>query len=180
MVHENEVATAFDNLLKEMENAIEELHQATKALEKYDQEWGIGLAEKVSQIEALRDKAKDIQKEWDNLFLDNEQRKHDSRIIRLTEGAINNSYIGLREHKDFFPRDSIGASGKKKGKGKPLRLYVAGIAEAIDTDIAGDKMFFRWRGWSRFFDLHKLHAGDKVVIEKVSDYEYKVYPKSEQ
>ena len=201
MNQDDVVAVAFDILLEEVEKDIEELIQkVARASQKRDYSSVRDLTAKVSQIAAVRDTIKDIQKEWDNLFSGvvtqdkehltkerlqsqmKERLKSGLRItIRLTESDIKYDYIHLHEHKDFFPPDSVGASSKKKGEGKPLRLHVKGIAETIDTDIAGGKMIFRKRGWcSRFFDFYRLRAGDEVVIEKVSDYEYKVYPKSEQ
>lgn len=182
MAYENEVATAFDILLKEIEDAIRELNEeAIRALQKDDQKGAIELAEKGSQMKALRDKVKDIQKEWGGLFPGKERPEHSTITIRLTQGSINSNYIPLRKYKDFFPSDSVGESSREKGEGEPLRLYLAGIAEAIETDIDGKHMFFRRRGreWSEFFDSHNLRAGDEVVIEKISDYNYKVYPKSE-
>jgi len=180
MAYENEVATAFDILLKEIENAIKELDQeAIKALEKSDRKRARELAEKGLQMEAIQDKVKHIHKEWGNLFPGKERPEHSTITIELTQGSINGNYIPLRKHKDFFPPDSIGGSSKRKGEGRPLRLYLEGIAEPIDTDIEANCRFFRWRGWSKFFGLHSLRAGDEVVIEKVSDYDYKVYPKSE-
>jgi hypothetical protein len=53
----------------------------------------------------------------------------------------------------------------------------AGLPEAVETDIAGDKEIFRHRGqWRRFFAHHGLQPGDSVAIERLSAYEYRVVP----
>ncbi len=56
-----------------------------------------------------------------------------------------------------------------------LTLHVEGYDNVIKTDIAATKRF-RARSWGNFFEMHSLHAGDYVVIERINEYEYKIYP----
>jgi len=55
-----------------------------------------------------------------------------------------------------------------------------GQVKIIETDIPADKLFFRKRGWcGDFYQMYKVRAGDKVVIEKISDYEHRVFVEKE-
>ena len=97
-------------------------------------------------------------------------------VITLTQGNINNNHFYLRYSSNLFPPDSIGGSNKTES-GKQLTLHVYGFHETIKTDIAGDKMIFRKRDWvGRFFKANQLKQGDKIVVERTSEYEYNIYP----
>jgi hypothetical protein len=101
----------------------------------------------------------------------------DKIMIGLTEGNLNNGHVYLRQHVDFFPSDAIGAANARDGQGVPLTLHFAGLPEAVQTDIVGDKHIFRSRGpWRKFFAHHALRPGDTVIIERRSAYEYHVVP----
>lgn len=101
----------------------------------------------------------------------------EERTIVLTAGNIKNSHIYLRTLSDFFPRESIGGRNRSENAGHPLTLVVRGISGLIETDIASDKRIFRSRGWCRkFFEAHGLRAGDSIVIRKLDDYRYEIYP----
>jgi hypothetical protein len=102
----------------------------------------------------------------------------DRILIRLTAGSINNYYIVVRKHLGFFPANAVGAANANDGTGEMLTLHYAGLVEPVRTDIAGrPHLDFRDRGSIRkFFEHHKLQAGDEIAIEKKSDYEYCVVP----
>jgi hypothetical protein len=98
-------------------------------------------------------------------------------VIPLTQGNLNNSHVYLRGHLGFFPADAIGAANVLDGEGALLTVHFAGLPEAVETDIAGGKDFFRRRGpWRKFFAHHGLQPGDSVAIERLSAYEYRVVP----
>jgi hypothetical protein len=98
--------------------------------------------------------------------------------IHLTVGNIKNSHVYLSDHHGMFPADSFGGPNRASGEGKYLKLIVKGLDEVVETDIDGEKMIFRRRDWcERFFKIHGLMAGDSLVIERLKDYEYVVYPK---
>jgi len=98
------------------------------------------------------------------------------RLIRLQAGNFGNGHVYLHKDLDFFPLDSIGPSNRRKGEGKLLLLHICCSDKPIETDIAGDKKIFRRRFWDRFFDHHKLEVGDFIAIERISDFQYRVYP----
>jgi hypothetical protein len=102
----------------------------------------------------------------------------DRIVVPLTQGNINNNHVYLARHLDFFPADSIGGHNKQAGRGTPLKLHFEGFAGAESTDIDPKHKFFRLRGraWQDFFERHGLRAGDKVAIERISAYEYRVVP----
>ncbi len=100
-----------------------------------------------------------------------------SILLVITQGALTHSYMNVASNLSFFPTDSIGASSAKYGLGKMLKLHVDGLSLPIETDIAGDKKFFRERGWcADFYRVHALQPGDEVLIERLSEYEYRVSP----
>jgi hypothetical protein len=98
-------------------------------------------------------------------------------IITLTQGCFTQNYVRFPKYIDFFPSDSIGGSNEEQA-GKLFSIHVEGLDKEIQTDIDGSKKQFRKRCWQEFFDHHNLKVGDEVVIEKLADYEYKIYPKS--
>lgn len=110
------------------------------------------------------------------------QADPDRIVIPLTQGNINNGHVYLARHLDFFPDDAIGGHNKQAGQGTPLKLQFEGFPETEPTDITSDKKSFRLRRpWPQFFERHGLRAGDKVAIERISTYEYRIAPvRSEQ
>jgi hypothetical protein len=99
-------------------------------------------------------------------------------IITLTQGSLNNSYINLVHHLGFFPADAVGAANARDGVGAMLKVHFDGLPDPVETDIAGapHKDFRRRAPIRQFFTHHNLKAGDKIAIEKLSDYEYRVLP----
>ena len=57
------------------------------------------------------------------------------RLICVSAANLRDNHLYLTGHADFFPADCYGASSKKGGLGKPLRLDVIGISSPVDTDI---------------------------------------------
>ena len=101
----------------------------------------------------------------------------DRIVVQLTQGNLRYSHIYLGKHPGFFPRDAIGAGNARDGEGALLTLHFAGLPERVETDLDGKKMIFRCRGpVGRFFAHHHLGAGDSIVIERLSAYEYRILP----
>ena len=105
------------------------------------------------------------------------QAAPDRIVIPLTQGNISNSHVYLARHLGFFPADAIGGPNKQAGQGTPLKLHFEGFPSTETTDITSDHKSFRIRKpWQKFFERHDLRAGDKVAIERISAYEYRVVP----
>ena len=99
-------------------------------------------------------------------------------VIPLTQGNINNHHIYLTRHLQFFPADAVGAKNRQDGQGKPLTLHFEGVPGSVETDISPDHKIFRIRDrrWHEFFSRHGLQAGDKITIDRIKPYEYRVAP----
>jgi hypothetical protein len=99
----------------------------------------------------------------------------DNRVITLTGGNIRNQHFYLRELRDFFPPDVFGGSSESE-PGRSVTVHWGGPEPAV-TDIAADKMIFRSRDFVRaFFSRYQLVEGERIAIEKLSDYEYRIAP----
>lgn len=95
-------------------------------------------------------------------------------LIPLSEGNIRNNHFYLRSVIDCFPTDVIGGSNKSHMATRTVVIDWGGAAPA-QTDIDGQKKFFRARGWIRsFFEANQASPGDIVRLEQTSPYTYKV------
>lgn len=116
--------------------------------------------------------------ETPNAMRESEKSTVNTATFTLTKGSINNNYLNLSGIRDFFPTDTIGGSSKDDLAPQELSINW-GDNEPIITDIAGDKMIFRKRGWfGEFTDHFRLKAGDKVVLHKDEEYAYTIRPLS--
>lgn len=96
-------------------------------------------------------------------------------VIQLTQGNLSHDHVYLRAHLGFFPADAMGAPNARDGTGTLLTLHFEGLPGTVRTDIAADKRIFRCRRpWGNFFKRHDLQPGDRVAIERLSAYEYRV------
>ncbi|MGD8787679.1 MAG: DNA methyltransferase, partial [Phycisphaerales bacterium] len=107
----------------------------------------------------------------------------ESRVIKLTAGAIKNNKLNIRAcGPDFFPEDVIGGC-TKTNLGNQITINVAGLITPIKTDIPTDKKtgkprwVFRKRSWVReFVQYHKLRPDDIVRINRIDERTYEVVP----
>jgi DNA polymerase III epsilon subunit-like protein len=103
--------------------------------------------------------------------------QHTGRHIgttEITQGNIDNNHIYLRSFFDKFPADAIGGSNRASAAQREIAVDWGGATVAM-TDLDGQKKFFRKRAWIReFFERHGARAGDKVAIEEVAPYSYRV------
>jgi DNA (cytosine-5)-methyltransferase 1 len=108
---------------------------------------------------------------------------HKKRLITVNAANLRHKHLYIRNHLDFFPKDSFGGSTNGRRAGKPVTLHVDGLAEPIITDIPSDaktgrpRAFFRKRAWvGRFFEVAGIHEGDVIAIERLSPHAYRIYP----
>jgi hypothetical protein len=94
--------------------------------------------------------------------------------VEISEGNIANNHIYLRSFFDRFPADAIGGSNKAMRAKRDVTIEWGG-AESVQTDLDGQKKLFRSRGWiGAFYQLHRAKAGDRVVVEEIAPYRYRV------
>lgn len=96
-----------------------------------------------------------------------------SRLLTVTQGNIDNSHLYLTDVMDMFPADVLG--GEDESRAAPRTVRVMWGDEAVDTDIDRSKNIFRRRSWvGRFFDEAQVQAGDRVLLEQLEPYLYRV------
>ena len=105
-----------------------------------------------------------------------------SRVVTVTQGGLNNSYISLADlvNSEFFPPDSLGARNRRIREGRALRVWFAGLDGPVDCDIVGeDYKNLRSRSAQRqFFEVNGVRDGDQILIEKLGEREYRFSPLS--
>ena len=107
----------------------------------------------------------------------------ESRVIKLTEGAIRNNKLNIRDcGLEFFPHDVLGGCTEKQ-IGNQITINAAGLLGPIKTDIPTDRKtgkprwIFRKRSWVKKFVLyHKLRPDDIVRITRINERTYEVSP----
>jgi hypothetical protein len=93
--------------------------------------------------------------------------------LTITEGNLNNYHLYLSKVLDMFPSDVIGGRNKLHVASRTVRIEWGN--QVVETDIVGDKKIFRKRGWmARFYEANRLQPGDKVLLEQVSPYVYRL------
>lgn len=90
----------------------------------------------------------------------------------LTEGNLKNNHIYLRGFIHKFPSDAIGGSSKSEAARRMI-MVDWGHANPVETDLDGQKMFFRSRTIARrFFEDTGAEAGDRVLVTETAPYRY--------
>ena len=98
------------------------------------------------------------------------------RVLILTKGCFNNNYLLINKAIDIFPRDSI-CGGNIASKGNSINLYI-GMNNLVMTDIDSEYDIFRDRSWfNKFVEIHKMNIGDEVILEKVTERDFYLYPR---
>jgi hypothetical protein len=95
------------------------------------------------------------------------------RYLTVTQGNLDNAHLYLTEVLDLFPADVLG--GPNETHAAPRTVRVVWGSEVVETDIDRDKKIFRRRDWvRRFFDANRITAGDRVLLEQLEPYQYRV------
>lgn len=93
---------------------------------------------------------------------------------RITQGNLGNNHFYMRDFLNRFPADAIGGSNKESA-GRPV-LVDWGSGVPVETDIDGEKKFFRARGWIRkLFERSGAEAGHHVVVAETGPRSYRVW-----
>jgi len=113
--------------------------------------------------------------------------KGDSIEIKITQQNLfflEKQFI-VKEYKDFFPYDTIGAMNPANNIDKSYLVRTIKLETdagfSIITDIVEKSYVFRNRsynkGTSRYMKEKKFKPGDVIVIEKIGAYGFKMYAK---
>jgi hypothetical protein len=96
-----------------------------------------------------------------------------SQCLTITQGNINNNHIYLTEVMHIFPEDALGGHDELHAAPRTVRVLCG--SEAVDTDIVREKHIFRRRDWvRRFFEASRVEAGDRVYLEQLEPYLYRL------
>lgn len=96
-----------------------------------------------------------------------------SRYLIVTQGNLDNNHLYLTEVLDIFPEDVFG--GPDASQAAPRAVRVRWGDEVVETDIDRTKNIFRKRGWvASFFDANRVQAGDRILLEQIEPYLYRV------
>lgn len=92
--------------------------------------------------------------------------------LKVTQGNINNNHLYLKDALELFPPDVLGGPGKVRAA---RTVRVEWDNEAVETDVVRARNIFRRRGWvGRFFAANGIAAGDRVLLEQIGPYRYRV------
>ena len=95
------------------------------------------------------------------------------RFLTLTQANLDHGHIYLTECMDMFPEDALGGPNKSQAAQRTIRILYG--TEVVDTDIDREKRIFRQRAWVReFFSENRMVAGDRVWLEQLEPYLYRV------
>jgi len=99
-----------------------------------------------------------------------------TKLITLTMGSINNTYLRTAAIADFVPDDVIGGSNKNVCAPKLISVdYGGGLVS--HTDVDAKKQILRDRKTvSAFMKRHHLQAGDQVSVTRTGTYSLSVAP----
>ncbi|MEA3499727.1 MAG: hypothetical protein U9R41_01720 [Candidatus Marinimicrobia bacterium] len=114
----------------------------------------------------------------------------DSIEIKITQQNLFflQKQFTVKDHKDFFPFDTIGAMNPANNIDKPYLVRTIKLETdagfSIITDIVEKSFVFRNRsytkGTSRYMKEKGIKAGDTIVIEKIGPYDFKMYVKGDK
>jgi hypothetical protein len=96
-----------------------------------------------------------------------------SRLLTVTQGNLDNKHLYLTKALDLFPDDVFGGADARRAAPRTVRVQWG--KEEVETDIDRAKRLFRKRGWvGRFFSENRIQAGDRVLLEQIEPYLYRV------
>ena len=83
-------------------------------------------------------------------------KNKDSVEITVTAGGVRNGYLRL-------PPNGFSGAIKDRLSQDDVELDLEGYG-LVDGHIDHKRNMFRWRGWKKFYELHKLKDGDRVEM----------------
>ncbi len=93
-----------------------------------------------------------------------------SRYLAVTAANLKNRSLGLSGASDLFPKHIFGGSSKPAD----CKVCIMWGDEMFETDIVQPKNIFRSRKWGRFFDANRIQPGNRILLEQLNPYLYRV------
>jgi hypothetical protein len=164
MTQGNEVATAFDIVLEEIENAIEGLNQdGAKAFQTANYEMARELMDKGSQMTAFRERVSELQKEWNNIFPAMAIRKRRRKRSRKAKRRLKR---GLRTREEAFRAPILQALVQLGGQApvseildKVSELVADKLNEYDRSPLPSNASMERWRNTAQWARLSMVREG---------------------
>src|SRR5687767_9679559 len=101
-----------------------------------------------------------------------------ARLLKVTQGNVNNGHLYLTNALDLFPQDVLGGAHRGQA-GRSVQVYWDD--GTVDTDVVKSRKIFRRRDWvRRFFRAEQVAAGDEVLLEQLEPYVYRIRKWREQ
>ncbi len=123
----NEVSTAFEIVLEEVESVVDSLNaEGAGAFKKGDYESARKLIEDATRLTDFRSKVRNLQKEWENLFSSKVQKKPGKKSITSRLGR------GLRTPQDAF-RQPILETLNEMGGSAPVAKALERIEDKMKS-----------------------------------------------
>lgn len=103
-------------------------------------------------------------------------------LAEITEAAVRHNYLPASTRQstvpeDFYPKEAYGPlDSRKDGFGLKLTLHLPGVGD-FEADIDGKKNYrLRDTIVDRFYSLYNFDRGGYIVIEKVGETAYSIFP----
>lgn len=117
--YKNEVSTAFEILLEEIENVVEALNQEAERIFKcQDYEKAKILIEDASKITNFREKIKELQQQWKDIFAAKASKEWHISISKKKEKSHKKLKEGLRTPEDAYRIPILESIVELGGEGK--------------------------------------------------------------
>ena len=94
--------------------------------------------------------------------------------VTLTQANLRYDHFYITPFKRHLPKDLIGGPNDDDPAPR-MALIHWGAPIPVETDIPSDKNMFRRRSWvGVFFAQTGARAGDRVRLEEIAPYQYRV------
>lgn len=95
-----------------------------------------------------------------------------TRLLTLTQANIDNGHMYLTECMGIFPKDTLGGTNESQAAPRKVQIHFGGAVAT--TDIDQGKRIFRSRCFRQFFAENSLVEGDRVLLEQLEAYKYRL------
>jgi len=95
-----------------------------------------------------------------------------SHYLTVTQANLENSHVYLTSCIGMFPADVLGGANRSEAAPRTVRIECGSMV--VETDIR-QRRYFRQRAWlRRFFKENGVVAGDRILLEQMGPYSYRI------